>query len=50
MKKHHSEEQILGIPRKAELGKALPKLLRQRARHCDRHLLPLQKTDAAALS
>jgi putative transposase len=29
MKKHHSEEQILGILREAEQGKALPDLLRQ---------------------
>lgn len=29
MKKHHSEEQILGILKEAELGKPLPDLLRQ---------------------
>jgi putative transposase len=29
MKKHHTEEQILGILREAEQGKALPDLLRQ---------------------
>ena len=29
MKKHHTEEQILGILKEAELGKPLPELLRQ---------------------
>jgi putative transposase len=29
MKKHHTEEQILGILRQAEEGKALPELLRE---------------------
>lgn len=29
MKKHHTEEQILGIIKEAELGKPLPDLLRQ---------------------
>jgi putative transposase len=29
MKKHHTEEQILGILREAEQGKPLPDLLRQ---------------------
>jgi putative transposase len=31
MKKHHTEEQILGILKEAELGKPLPELLRQHA-------------------
>ena len=31
MKKHHTEEQILGILKEAEMGKALPDLLRQHA-------------------
>ncbi len=29
MKKHHTEEQVLGIMNEAELGKPLPELLRQ---------------------
>ena len=29
MKKHHTEEQILGILRQAEQGKPLPELLRE---------------------
>ena len=29
MKKHHTEEQILGILKEVELGKPLPELLRQ---------------------
>ena len=29
MKKHHTEEQILGILKEAEMGKPLPDLLRQ---------------------
>lgn len=29
MKKHHTEEQTLGILKEAELGKPLPELLRQ---------------------
>jgi putative transposase len=31
MKKHHTEEQILGILKEAEMGKPLPDLLRQHA-------------------
>ena len=31
MKKHHTEEQILGILKEAEQGKPLPELLRQHA-------------------
>ncbi len=31
MKKHHTEEQILGILKEAEMGKLLPDLLRQHA-------------------